>query len=296
MNANLRRTLIALAVIGSFGASLAYAHDDGGSNSQVKISKRISLSSNINVSGDPYVDGKIDINAAAIAVSNGTQSSLYNSVHNDSDVSNSANISGTVGNGASGNLGVNQASGDQNAQGNQAALADAGASVSDAGFTFNCEHSGSGCGGSQGQGSQAGSMADAETFATQSSYFSRTYNHGTTNSANISDHAFNNASGNVGVNQAAGDGNEQLNQLSAATASNVAYAVATSTLDQEWSGNSVDNDPGTLGWCSYPQATTNSTNLSGSVLANASGNIGLNQASGTGNLQSNSLAMGVSNP
>lgn len=295
MNANLRRTLIALAVIGSFGASLAYAHGDDGSQSQVKISKRISLSSNVDVNGDPRVDGQINITAAAIAVANGKQTSFGNTVHNDAQVANTANISGNVGNGASGNVGVNQAAGDFNAQGNQAALADSGSAVSDAGFTFNCDHSGKGCGGDPGQGS-AGSMADAETFATQSTHFSRTYNHGTTNQANISDHAFNNASGNVGVNQAAGDGNEQLNQLSAATAKNVAYAVATSTLDQEWSGNSVDNDPGVLGWCSYPQATTNSANLSGNVLANASGNIGLNQAAGTGNMQSNSLAMGVSNP
>jgi hypothetical protein len=58
----------------------------------------------------------------------------------------------------------------------------------------------------------------------------------------------------------------------------------------------VKNDPGTLGWCAYPQATTNTATLSGNVAANASGNIGLNQASGVGNLQSNSLAMGVSNP
>ncbi|MFC3651852.1 hypothetical protein ACFONN_09875 [Dyella humi] len=291
MNINLRRTLIALAVVSMFGVAQAYAHDDGGSS--VKISKKVSLKSDISISGDPRVNGEIDVNAAAVALSNGTQSSFWNSVSNSGEVVNSASISGNVGNGVSGNIGVNQASGDLNAQGNQAAIAAAGSSTSDAGFTFNCDHNG-GCGGDP--GSSAGSMADAETFATQSSAFSRTYNHGTTNSASASGHAFENASGNVGVNQAAGDGNEQLNQLSAATAQNVDYAVATSTLDQEWSGNRVDNDPGSLGWCSYPVNTSNNASLSGHVLANASGNIGLNQAAGTGNMQSNSLAMGVSNP
>lgn len=290
MNTHLRRTLIALALVSVFGAAQVYAHDDGGSSTRVKISKKVELKSDISISGDPRVDGRIDVNAAAIALSNGTQSSFWNSVSNDGQVVNNANISGKVGDGTSGNLGVNQAAGDMNAQGNQAAIAAAGSSSSDASFTFNCEHNG--CG----DHSSAGSMADAETIATQSQVFSRTYNHGTTNAANISDHAFDNASGNVGVNQAAGDGNEQLNQLSAATASNVDYAVATSTLDQEWSGNRVDNDPGKLGWCSYPLNTSNNANLSGNVLANASGNIGLNQAAGTGNMQSNSLAMGVSNP
>lgn len=295
MNANLRRTLIALAVVGAFGASVAYAHDDGGNGSSVKISKKVSLNSNINISGDPYVNGQINVNAAAISLATGTQDSSNNTVSNKSEVSNSASIGSNVGNGASGNIGVNQAAGDFNAQGNQAAISAAGSSSSsdDAGFTFNCEHNG--CGGGQG-GSQAGSMADAETFASQTITSSKTTNQGTTDTAKIGGSAFDNASGNVGVNQASGSNNEQLNQLAAATADNVDYAVATSTLDQEWSGNSVKNDPGTLGWCAYPQATTNTATLSGNVAANASGNIGLNQASGVGNLQSNSLAMGVSNP
>lgn len=59
----------------------------------------------------------------------------------------------------------------------------------------------------------------------------------------------------------------------------------------------IKNDPGTLGWRSYPQAITNSTNLSsGKAAANAGGNIDLNQAAGTGNLPSNSLTMGIANP
>jgi hypothetical protein len=294
MNIHLRRTLIALAVVSTFGVAQAYAHDEDG-HSQVKISKKVELNSSVNINGDPSVDGKISVDAAALAVSNGTQSSIRNSVSNNGEVANSAQIGGNVGSGASGNIGVNQAAGDLNAQGNQGAIAAAGSSASDAGFTFNCEHSGGGCGGSD-PGTSSGSMADAETFATQSNVFSRTSNRGTTNTADVSGHAFAGASGNIGVNQAAGDGNEQLNQLSAATAQNVAYAVATSALDQEWSGNRVDNDPGTLGWCSSPVNTSNSASLSGNVLAGASGNIGLNQAAGSGNLQSNSLAMGVSNP
>ena len=134
-------------------------------------------------------------------------------------------------------------------------------------------------------------MADAETFASQKLQDTKTYNKGTTNNANISGNSFYDVSGNLGVNQAAGNNNEQLNQLSAATSSDNVYALATSTLDQEWSGNSVQNDPGSLGWCSPDQATTNTASLSGYVADGAAGNIGLNQAAGTGNLQSNSLSI-----
>jgi hypothetical protein len=295
MNANLRRTLIALTVLSVFGASMAYAGDDhgnGGNSTSVKISKKVSLRSDININGDPRVSGNIDINAAAVALSQATQDSSYNSVTNNAAVVNDANISGDVGNKASGNLGVNQAAGDFNAQGNSAAIAAAGSSSSDdSNFTFGCEWNGCGGGGS----SSAGGMADAETFANQSLTHANTTNQGTTNNTNISGDAFNGASGNVGVNQAAGDNNEQLNQLAAATTSNNVYALATSTLDQEWSGNKVTNDPYNE-WCFYQQNTSNNANLSGDVLSGASGNIGLNQASGTGNLQSNSLSMAVANP
>lgn len=285
MKANLRRTLIALTVMSVFGGAQAYAQD-------VSISKDVSLDSSIDVSGYIDLDGAIAINAAALALSSANQASLGNIVINNGQVANSATITDSVGYSASGNVGVNQASGDYNAQGNQAAVAAAGSSSSDAGFTFNCDHNG-GCGGGD---PHAGSMADAETFATQSGMLNATLNYGTTNSAEISGSAFNSVSGNLGVNQASGDNNEQLNQLSAASAKNVSYAVATSTLDQEWSGNGVDNEPGGLGWCSYLQPTTNTTTLSGTVIANASGNVGINQAAGTGNMQSNSLALGVSNP
>ncbi|MBE1160406.1 hypothetical protein [Dyella acidiphila] len=296
MNANLRRTLIALTVVSAFGASLAYAQNDGNS-SGVKINKKISLTSNINVNGDPYVNGNIDINAAAIALSQATQKSSDNTVDNKAGVVNGAKISGSVGSDTSGNVGLNQAAGDLNAQGNSAAISAAGAasssSGSDADFTFGCEHTGGNCGGGDPQ-QNAGGMADAETFATQSLTGAHTSNQGTTNNASIGGTSFNSVSGNVGVNQAAGDNNEQLNQLAAATTSNNVYALATSTLDQEWSGNKVSNDPYDQ-WCFYETNTSNNSSLSGSVLAGASGNIGLNQASGTGNLQSNSLSMAVAN-
>ncbi|QAU24117.1 hypothetical protein EO087_09040 [Dyella sp. M7H15-1] len=284
MNANFRRTLIALTVLSAFSASMAYADDSGTS---VQITKKVSLTSNININGSPTVNGSMSIKSAAVALSQGTQSSSDNSVTNKVGVVNDSNINGDVGNSASGNLGVNQAAGDFNAQGNSAAISAAG---SDADFTFGCE--GSGCGGDD--SNSAGEMADAETFASQTLSHVNTSNQGTTNNTSISGNAFNGASGNIGVNQVAGDNNEQLNQLAAATTSNNVYALATSTLDQEWSGNKVSNDPYDE-FCFSQQNTSNNANLSGDVLSGASGNIGLNQASGTGNLQSNSLSMAVAN-
>ena len=41
---------------------------------------------------------------------------------------------------------------------------------------------------------------------------------------------------------------------------------------------------------------TNTASLSGSAFSNASGNIGVNVSSGTGNLQANSLALAVAQP
>jgi hypothetical protein len=306
MNANLRRTLIALAVMSVFTVSAAYAQEGSGTStsSSVKISKKVSLTSDVNVNGDVKVDGTIAVNAAAVALSSANQYSDDNTVNNNSDVSNKASITGSVGQSDSGNVGVNQAAVDFNAQGNNASIAAGGAASSssgssDADFTFdNCGGGGGGwgamgCGKDPGGSSSAnaGTMADAETFATQKIEDSKTHNKGTTDNAKITDNAFQGVSGNLGVNQVAGNGNEQLNQLSAATSSDNVYALATSTLDQEWSGNSVQNDPGSLGWCSPEQATTNTATLSGSVAAEASGNIGLNQAAGTGNMQSNSLSL-----
>jgi hypothetical protein len=269
MNANLRRTLIALAIVGAFGASQAYAQST--SSAQVTVTKNVSLSSNISISGDPAIDGEIDINSAAAAVSNATQASSGNSQGN-LGVDNDASISDNVGRDVSGNVGVNQASGDGNAQGNQASIS-AGSNSSDATFAFECDDCSKG----------SAAMADGETVASQSSMSNITVNLAASNSARIDDHAFAGASGNIGVNQAAGNGNDQLNQLAAATAANVDYAVATSSLDQELSGNFVGN---TL--------TANNSSLDGSAFSGASGNLGVNQAAGTGNMQSNSLALGVS--
>lgn len=290
MNTNLKRTLMALAITTLFGASVAYAQDGGNSNgNSVSIRKHVSLSSNININGDPSVSGAIAINSAAIALENGTQATDHNVVINAAGTSNNSSISGNVGEKSSGNVGANVAAGDDNSQANAAALASSvsGSSSSSGGVTPDC---GGGCGGggggkSGGGSSSAGAMADAEAFADQSVTFNKTANFGTDNDASISGNAFESASGNVGVNVASGDDNEQLNGLAASSTNNNVYAVATASTDQKSNNNGTLNAP----YCNT--ATSNDASLSGNAFENATGNIGVNVASGTGNLQANTLAV-----
>ena len=94
---------------------------------------------------------------------------------------NSSIISGS-GNGVTGNVGVNQASGTGNAQGNEAALA----SLQDANSVF----------------------ASAQTFSTQVSAVNANLAAFNDNRSNLTN-SFNNVRGNVGVNMASGSGNRR---------------------------------------------------------------------------------------
>ena len=172
MNAHLRRTLLALAVMAALGASYAAAQGTGSGQSN--------------------------------AVSQARQALSGNSENIPSGITDGANLSGNVANGTSGNIGMNQAAGDANAQGNQAAIATSESSGRD--------------------------IALAKTVATQSSTGLSAQNEVGIATASINGNAFQNASGNVGVNQAANSGNEQLNQLSIASAPYATQASAASWL------------------------------------------------------------------
>ncbi len=106
-----------------------------------------------------------------------------------------------------------------------------------------------------------------------------------TNSAAVGDSAANAASGNIGVNVAAGDNNQQDNAaaLSAADASfTFGMADAEVFVDQSGALNQTLN----LG-------TTNSAAINGEAFAAASGNIGVNVTSGNNNQQKNAMAASV---
>lgn len=221
MNATFKKTLLALAVATLFSTATAYASQDGGGNDphsgsphRVKFDKKVKLSTDISLKGDPTVTGNIDINAAAIAIVDNKQTNGANDAEN-TNLTNTASASDSVANNASGNIGVNIGAGDNNQQDNAAALSSA-----DASFAFG--------------------MADAEVFVNQSGAFNSTMNAGVTNSATLSDNAFSGASGNLGVNVTAGNNNQQKNAMAASVAT-TNLAQSTVASDQASGHNTVTN-------------------------------------------------------
>jgi hypothetical protein len=341
----------------------------------VELSKKLSLSSDIAITGAPTVSGEIKTDSAAIAVIDNRQSISGNVGSNDK-LKNTSSVDSNVAESAAGNIGMNVAAGDNNTQDNAAAL-----SATDASFAFG--------------------MADAEVFVNQNGSGNLTLNSGVTNAASVEGNAFRNAAGNLGVNVTSGNNNEQKNALSASVAT-TNYAQSSISSNQVSSGNGVSNaglaqrfddstavtmsgsiwgtgsyagsstgnayqqanfypdtwrggtshpsgsqtghddwdtqtqgavqnpyrsgvggiafdtdsqDSGTMGFGSIDDASlgvslsgsvmtsrwviknaTNDASLSGNAFQNASGNIGVNVASGTGNLQANSLALAVAQP
>lgn len=220
MNTILKKSLLAMAVTTLLGASAtALAQDGQGphsrNHSRVTMEKNIALSSNVDVSGHVDVYGAINVDSAAISIINNRQTNGDNFAGNNM-VTNSSSISDSTASGASGNIGANVASGDNNQQDNAAAL-----SAADASFTFG--------------------MADAEVFVNQTGAVNQTMNIGTTNVASVSGDAFNGASGNIGVNVTSGNNNQQKNALSASVATS-SFAQATVSSDQGSGHNNTIND------------------------------------------------------
>lgn len=107
------------------------------------------------------------------------------------------------------------------------------------------------------------------------------------NNASISDAAFQNAAGNIGVNVAAGDNNAQAN------------SAALAAIDAEFAFGSGDAEifSNQTSMTNYTDnyASTNTAGVGGDAFAGASGNIGVNVASGNNNVQANNMAASVYN-
>ncbi|EQD41158.1 hypothetical protein B1B_14659 [mine drainage metagenome] len=105
------------------------------------------------------------------------------------------------------------------------------------------------------------------------------------NDASIADDAAQNAQGNIGLNVAAGDNNQQHNAAALAAAdASFAFTMADSEIfvEQVNAANTTGN---------YGQ--TNTANLGGNALQNATGNIGVNIAAGNNNQQQNNLTASI---
>jgi hypothetical protein len=203
----IKATPVAIAVAAAFAltAPLAMAH---GSNAEVHTD--INIHKSIGVFGGMYVGGKIDPAADAEAVIQGDQTAAGNKVVNKYN-KNSASVNNNSLNNAQGNVGVNVSGGDNNVQSNELALA-----AVDANAVFGA--------------------ATAQAFFDQGSYGNKTINLPANNSASVSDNVANGASGNIGMNVAAGDGNVQRNAAALSSGKNN-LAIATISSSQKNAGN-----------------------------------------------------------
>ncbi|MGV8842639.1 MAG: hypothetical protein ACOH2I_05205 [Pseudomonas sp.] len=194
---------------------------------------------------------------------------IKNSTVTNISTENSAFAEDSV-NGASGNIGVNIVAGDNNQQANAAALATA-----DAAFM------------------QGAAIASASIK--QESSENTLNNYGTSNDSVLYKSA-NGSSGNLGVNMAAGNFNQQKNDLVVASSQKAYNATASANVKQELKDNVTNNEmsyansnSGHHGHHTYTPVM-NTADLTSS-LNNASGNVGANLVAGGGNQQSNTLAI-----
>ena len=215
----------------------------------------------------------LDPNASAAAVVIDSQNSHNNKVTNKA-IKNTATVKDSV-KGAEGNMGVNAAAGSGNQQDNAAAIA-----TSDETFVFG--------------------TAASLTSVTQTNSHNNDHNYGTQNNALLKSSG-NGSSGIVGINVAAGDFNQQKNNLAIAV-SNGRIATAGATASQTSNNLSVINEAGASylsnvnTWSQGPSWNNNKTPVVNNATMDhsfngISGNGGANIAAGVGNQQSNSLSI-----
>lgn len=220
-------TPVALAVAAVFASPVQASENgvppNGGPHGPYSLTNRASVDldtewdirNDVTVWGGAWVRGVINVEAESAAVVDGKQLNYGNEVLNDHNTNN-AKADGNSLQGASGNIGLNVTAGSNNQQANEAAL-----SAVDADFVF----------------------ASAQNFALQSAAHNPTTNLGVTNNAFLNGSALANASGNIGVNIAAGSSNQQRNELSASVNTGGSMAKASTWGVQESMNNSVTNRP-----------------------------------------------------
>ncbi|QFU02688.1 hypothetical protein FIU83_13675 [Halomonas sp. THAF5a] len=286
------KTPLALAITALLAAPYALATNTGGGDSDNEFSTSaaldVTVENSIDVEVNHKVDNDIDVDLTldatvhdpdhfSTATVDRKQYMDGNTVYDDL----SNNSAGTLnsGNNAQGNIGVNIASGGLNGQANDAAISKGSEGETTETYTVDTIF------GEKEVEKTYESMvfAKAATFSIQSSSNNSYDNDGTTNSAGASD-SFNTASGNLGVNMAAGFGNGQHNGMTLAVGQN-SSAEATVAGVQTVYGNELDNDVA----CGCT-VNTNTASLTNSF-NNATGNVGVNIAAGNANLQSNTLSI-----
>ncbi|AIA54415.1 hypothetical protein [Acidithiobacillus caldus] len=247
---------------GLYGNVLSNASGNIGVNEAAGISNQqsnslaIATAANDDSEGYP-IGSTANVSATqTMALDGTTQGSHY--WWNWSYVNNAAGLGSNALEGASGNIGANMASGNSNQQSNNTALS----------ATSNAKNS-------------TTDYADATAGANQLAAGNGTMDTGVQDSATVNGNAAQNASGNIAINVVAGAQNQQENGLAMASiASPKAMGNASAPVQQV----AYYNGGETVG-------SMYNSEVSGNALAGASGNIGLNVATGNGNQQVNTLAI-----
>jgi hypothetical protein len=228
---------------------------------------------------------------------------------NQSGVTNNAGIGGNAFSGAAGNIGVNVTSGNNNEQKNALAASVATSAYATSSISSNQVSSGNDV---TNDGyydyvvnSYAINMSGKVTGTTKGTG-SGTYS-GTGNSYQKTNFYPDNWSGNTHTGGNQTGHTDWDNQTQGAVANPNRPGVGGMAWDTDEKGNLSFSEMGTadltaslsghvidIDWIAVD--ATNTASLSGGAFSNASGNIGVNVSSGTGNLQANSLALAVAQP
>jgi trimeric autotransporter adhesin len=252
---------------GETGANLGFGNlNDASGNISVNIAAGTGnqQANSLDIARNASDEDDLKVRAHTGAVQRSAHTTTTNLYHNNEADPGVDNL-----NGASGNISVNIAAGTGNQQANQLALA-------------------------------TGTRSDEEKWGTdahlkakvadkQVSRENRVYNQSTSNSAFSGTDNLNDASGNISVNIAAGNGNQQANGVAIA-AGDLVHAKATTEATQESLGNSVGLAPED-GYVMDGQSNTNTANGGEGSLNHAHGNISVNVTAGNGNQQKNDLAL-----
>ncbi len=250
----LQATLLAIALGSLFSTSAFAAGDDA------VIDTTWRTSNTVDVFGNVFVNGSIWVGSESAALVDQDQFSLLNLILGDGD--NFASAEDDAMSGAFGNIQANIAAGAGNLQANDAALSAIDASdVFASAMVFNSQVTGA-------------------NIATD---FPSGPDHELIYSAHVGDNVLSDASGNIGLNVAAGVGNAQTNALAASVNSDGNLAKASADSEQLSVFNVI------LAF----RDLDNTALLDGNALSGAIGNIGVNIASGAGNAQHNGTAIAV---
>lgn len=282
------KTILLAGAAMFIAAAPAYAQEV---DSEITFENNIAVSSesestfvsDFEITGDIEVTGLIDVDSAAIAMSDSKQiitdnevrySEATNDEDDDGDTLDDAEIVNTAAAGdvdVDGNAGVNVAAGHYNVQSNIGTIAVA-----------------SGGDGDDAEGDEdSGGWAKANTTTMQSvtdTYVGPDDDSGDDNDTMVETNDASTGAiggaGNVGVNVAAGAFNAQQNIMTLAVATDSALADASAAVIQ----NSSDNE----------SIVMNTVNTATTGAITGAGNVGVNVAAGVGNLQHNSLTVAAS--